>query len=171
MSVVVVLHRKFFHTPQLQSLAQNETFLGCFQTSAAGEEEEQPVQEQEAATTTAVEELGYGESVLREWRLSRGHGDHGSVCPEGTSTYSQSHTKLHSPTFFYFLVLPTSSVTNLSQIFTIHSYTMKDTRLGIKGLVDTFTHTISELLFSNNLFCLIVCLFVCLFGNKQFGNY
>jgi hypothetical protein len=159
MSVVVVLHRKFFHTPQLQSLAQNETFLGCFQTSAAGEEEEQPVQEQEAATTTAVEELGYGESVLREWRLSRGHGDHGSVCPEGTSTYSQSHTKLHSPTFFYFLVLPTSSVTNLSQIFTIHSYTMKDTRLGIKGLVDTCTHTISELLFSNKFCCLIVCLF------------
>ncbi len=103
---VVVLHRKKFRTPQLQSLAHNETFLCWFQTLAATAEEQQQevqVQEQEAATT-AVEELGYGESVIREWRLSRGHGDHGSVCPEGTSTYSQSHTKLHLPTFFYFLV-------------------------------------------------------------------
>jgi hypothetical protein len=66
---VVVLHRKKFHTPQLQSLAHNETFLCWFQTSAAaaGEEEEQ-VQEQQAAitTTTTAEELGYGESVIRE---------------------------------------------------------------------------------------------------------
>jgi hypothetical protein len=81
---VVVLHRKTFHTPQLRSLAHNETFLCWFQTSAAAaEEEEQQVQEQEAATTAAAEEeeqvqeqeaattaaaegLGYGESMIRE---------------------------------------------------------------------------------------------------------
>jgi hypothetical protein len=99
---VVVLHRKSFHTPQLQSRAHNETFLCWIQTSAAAEEEEQQqqrVQEQQEAattTTTAAEELGYGERVIREWRLSRGDGDHRSVCPEGTSTYSQSHTKLQT---------------------------------------------------------------------------
>jgi len=99
---VVVLHRKSFHTPQLQSLAHNETFLCWIQTSAAAEEQQQQqqrVQEQQEAattTTTAAEELGYGERVIREWRLSRGDGDHRSVCPEGTSTYSQSHTKLQT---------------------------------------------------------------------------
>jgi len=161
---VVVLHRKFFHTPQLQSLAHTETFLCWFQTSAAAAEEEQQqqVQEQEAATTTAAEELGYGESVIREWRLSRGHGDHGSVSGGNCNLLTVSHqttlTNFLLFSGFWFCPPVQLQICHRSSPF-IHSYTVKDTRLGIKGLVDTFTHTISELLFSNKFCCLIVCLF------------
>jgi hypothetical protein len=162
---VVVLHRKFFHTQQLQSLAHTETFLCWFQTSAAAaaaEEQQQQVQEQEAATTTAAEELGYGESVIREWRLSRGHGDHGSVSGGNFNLLTVSHqttlTNFLLFSGFWFCPPVQLQICHRSSPF-IHSYTVKDTRLGIKGLVDTFTHTISELLFSNKFCCLIVCLF------------